>query len=369
MPGFTIPQVLDLVNETTQIYLRDHFVEASLPRQKYPCALRFLRAGEGMEKMPVSGGDSLQFEVKVRDAGTYHESNISDTINPVQVDHMKSGVVPWFCNRSTYSFSAEAVRLQGSGPERIVRYLAPKIQSAYNDMYEGFEITAKRAPTAATTDPAQFYGIDSWVVQQTGTDGTFGFRGLNPSTLSAGPGGISASEFPQTANGSGHFDSLGHNDGLAMLTTAMEKCHFAVPFVAVPEVDEEPLPQYELWTTYASYHQIGLTQVAANDNTGHDSGRFYRPVNWRGVPVEWVPSWGDSTSEVYQPYNDIIGFNWYWWEFFYHQDMFMQFSDPVPVPGRVETFTKILTNWMGLACRNRRAQFRLHSTTWTPTVT
>lgn len=248
-----------------------------------------------------------------------------------------------------------------------VDFLKELISSAIQRLKLSFSADCWSWP--ATASDKGLHGIPYWVAKSTATTVTdFSLGG--PSVYGDNTvGGVDISTYTQYKNGTGVFATLASEDGLDLLSEAMNKCNFRTQseMIGSPE-QRQKLPTWSMYTTYDNFEALERYTRNQNDNVGKDLGAYRGSVVFRQQPIMYLweldeqeiedgianPAYGKHTD------NPIYGVNWTTFKFLHKLGSGFEKNGPRPAPNQRHVRRVDWDQFAQLVCDDRRKNFCLH---------
>lgn len=352
-------QLDDLVELTINRHHYREWTDISLPLQKYYFADRVL---DRMKK-PEKGGPYLEFKIQHRNTGSYQNTGLYATDNPVVKDLATRGRVPWTKTTVSMTWDVDEPEFQ-SDRETIVDEIVMRYHSMYSDFFVGMESDFWTKPASSTTKPMPLFGMTYWFT--TSATAEFGFNGGNPTGFTAGKADVDQGTFANWANGTFTFANYDEDDLLRKLHEATTKCGFEAPH-PFPEINNpaggHPDMQntHEHFTTWTNLENYERLVAARNDNHGHDALAYRGGSMVKGNPLRYVPALTES-GDAQAANNEWYGVDWDSIYYKFQRGANMRETEPLRSPGKHDVRHRYLDNWGNMCCTNMRNQFVAYKT-------
>lgn len=347
------PETLaDIAVATLRRYKKRKWIDITSPFQSY----FFNRLILKKKKDQVAGGLYLNFSVQYKEIDTFRDSGLYDDDSVGTANVLAQSNVPWYKAQASYMYDVDEPTFQGDDETKIIDLMQVKIHAMWMSFFKGMETRFWTAPTSASTNPAEFYGIPSYVVQS--STAAFGFNGGDATPFSGtGVGGLVRTTYTGLKNGTFTYQTISDEDGLDKLAEAMDKCNFEQPH------DFEQLdgmePDYGLYTTYTVKRKCEKLVKAQNDNLGRDLWKG-RPL-FKSCPIEWVPALtnqyigrGSTTQSnpAYDSSNPIYGINWNTTRVVFNEGCNQRITKPIRRAGKHNVFDVFLDTSLQMEVRD-----------------
>jgi hypothetical protein len=303
------PEQIDDINlETLKRYRKGKWIDISASFQDYWFARQILK----QKRDSVDGGTFLSYEVQVKAIESYRDSGLYADDSVATTDIFKRAYVPWHQSQASYTYDVNEQCFQGNDEVKIIDVLQGRIHAMWTDYYEKMEIRFWSAATSPSADPAQFYGIKTYLVAS--ATAAFGFNGGDATGFTgAGVANLLRSTYPGLKNGTFTYQSISDDDALAKIVEANDKCYFMPPH-DYSQLDGGE-PDYGIYTVWSVKNRCERLVKAQNDNLGRELWKG-RPMI-KGTPIEWVPALsnqylrdGATANPAYDSNDPILGINW-----------------------------------------------------------
>jgi hypothetical protein len=218
--------------------------------------------------------------------------------------------------------------------------MAEKLETNFWD-----EDAKGQGPTADGKLP---FGVRYYIVYDTGTPTASDFIGGDPGNFTAGAGGLAVATYPRWKNWSATYTNVTKAD----LVRKWRKAATFTKFMsAVPTPSYGGADSYGYYTNYDVIGPLEEALEAQNDNLGNNIASKDGVLNFRRVPVTWVPHLeGDSNDPVF-------GINWAQFRTGVLRGEYLR-ETHLPIAPNQHTVSQVhvdlTSNW---ACYDRRRQF------------
>lgn len=352
----TLGAIDDIVLRTLNVWKVNRYKDLAQTLQRYEWVSRFLKGS----KKPIAGGLELEENFKVRDTGSFRTTGLFGGRNVPIVPHLKKIHIPWHMCEATWGYDIREKAFQGGG-RAILQVINAREQSMYADYAKGMESLMWSAATGPSSDPAECFGLKTFIKK--GTASAFAFGGGDPSGFSAGVGGMSSVDVPRWANGTALYDQISNDDLFSKWAEAHEKCYFEPAYAYEGETN----PGAPSWVNYTDYPVVAAIQsflTTANDNLKTDAGMFRGKIQFKGTPVRSVPALTNADSDVQDTQHPIYGIDWTTMFWFFLQGWDMKITGPNEMPNQTHGRYVQLDSIGNFMCTDRSKQYVLHTTTW-----
>lgn len=349
-----IDKVDDFVEAVHKKYLKEgRWTDVSMPLQKYYFASRLF----DKKKKNEVGGPTCEFKLRVRNPGNFKFTGLyaSDSTNRVNV--LTHGNMGWSMNTTNYTYDI-AENVFAKGAKEIIEYIDVQEQGLYNDYFGGMEDAMFGAgPTSPTQDEPPPASLLWWLQ----TSATEGFNGGEPSGFEAtGTGGVLSSTYTGWKNRTFSYDAWNRDDAIDKVIRGMDRCNFKPP---VPYKQAAPgEPDWELLTTYSRLSESFKLLQLGNDNIKNDLAAFANTVLIRGVPMNSVPAWTNTTSPVARTDGVIAGVNWTTFEYLFREGWSMKKRPAYQDKDKHNVRWRVMDDQGQVVCYDRRGNFIGYST-------
>lgn len=337
-------QIADFVENTLKKFERFKWTDISLELQEYIAMSRMLTD----KKVGFDGGEQLQWQVKVQNLGNAKNTGLYDTDNLAGQDLTKHAKVPWAFQTTHFIYDEREEAFQ-STPERIVSLIKLRQHAAMCDLAELMEENFWGKPADDSTPAEQLkpFGLQYWVVPS----GTQGFNGTNPSGFTSGAGGLSSTTYPNWANYTDEYTTVGKTDLVRKWRRAATFTKFMAP-IPYPDTARggDKLGYFTKYSVLGTLEEILEQQ---NDKLGNDIASKDGKVLFRSVPVHWAP----YLEENFPVSDPIYGINWSVFYPVFKTGEYMKRGKPVPSPTQHRVKAVHTDNSCQFKCTDRRRLF------------
>lgn len=334
----------DLVTTTLRHLEKSTWADIVVDNQRHIAMPKILKK----KAVQFGSGYGHQFNVRVFSNNAARNVKLNETDNPTTADTQKTGNIPWRHSETHWALEERVISMNRS-PARLVNLLQTSRVDAMTDLAELMEGNFWGAPSSSS-DELSPYGVPYWIVK----NNTTGFNGAHPSGFSD-VGGLSQTTYPKWANFTGQYTSVAKSDAIRLWREAATKCEFR------PPVDGPFNNMGNQWGFYTDYTVLGtLEEVleSQNDNLGNDVASKDGAVQFRRIPVEWVP-WFDNNSGTVDTTNPIYGINWTVFKPCFLSGEYMKETKVAPHPLHHRTITQYIDCTYNFFCQDRRRNFVL----------
>lgn len=269
------------------------------------------------EKVMVSDGYGIEWNMAHDHSGTAQQVGLFDTIAPATLIHQARFNLPWRHSRAHVSWDLREIAMNRS-PARILNYIKEKIFEMDVAWFEHLEGQIWAAPTAG--DDQSIMGIDYWIFEPADggtanttapftTTSTGGRVNINSTANSAGPGNVSA-----TLYGGRHrpwyqnYAAVTYGDLFTKMRAGFDEIDFESP------VDYAMLKDGK--TRFGIYCTQGDARLAAdacrlqNENIGTDLAYYDGKAMIRGVQITGVPKLNEIDAAEATTRHPFIVIDW-----------------------------------------------------------
>lgn len=360
-----IEQIDDFVNSIHQKYTGEEQRAAqdiSLDLQKYKYASRLF---DGLQKNTMSTSQcAWKLKVNTNDnfqvVGLYHRDSSG------RVNVLDEGTLKWGLTTNNYHYDIDE-EIFRTGGRQIYDYIMDLERDLMTSFYTGMEdIIFGPGPAAPTTSPFPPVSLLWWITatgdSTTDNNATEGFNGFSPIGWGAnGVGGISTTTYSNWRNRTFPYTTVDRDDFIEKTIVSMDLCMFEPP-VQRPDIVSQDRPNWELLTTYSRLAAGRRLLQLGNDNIGDDLAAHSGTVYIRGVPMNWVPAWTNSSSANARTDGVILGVNWSTFKCYYAAGRMMRKRKAFQHPEMSNVRVRAMDDSVQLVCFNRRGNFRGYST-------
>ena len=358
--ALSIENLDDFIQSYLQDYIMGAWQDISSPLQNYMYASRIFDQANKREmstsqakwKLKVDNNDNFQV------VGLYHRDSSS------RVNVLQEGEAPWGMTTTNYHYDIDEETFS-QGATAIVEYLKLQEQGLMQDFFTGIEdVMFGAGPSSSSVTPMPPFSLLHWI---TSTDDSTsennadeGFNGDAPVGWSD-VGGIDPQTYNQWMNRTFPYTTVDRDDFVDKTIRSMDKCSFKPP-TARSDIKPEGQHRWELLTTYSRLAESRRLLQLGNDNIGDDLAAHSGTVYIRGVPMNWVPAWTNSSSVNARTDGIILGVDWNTFDWYYAAGRNMRKRAPFQHPEMSNVRIRKMDDAGQLVCYNRRANFRGYST-------
>ena len=310
-----IEQLDDFVASYLQKYPMGKWQDISSPLQEFMVASRlFVRANKREMatsqckwKLKVDNNDNFQV------VGLYHRDSSS------RVNVLTEGAMKWGMTTTNYHYDIDEETF-AQGADAIVDYLDLQEQGLMQDFFSGIEdLMFGAGPSSSTVSPFPPVSLLWWITStsdsSTENNAAEGFTGDAPVGWSD-VGGINPATYSQWKNRCFPYTTVDRDDFVEKVINSMDLCTFKPP-VSRSDIKPEGNHRWELLTTHSRVATARRLLQLGNDNIKDDLAAHSGSVFIRGVPMTWVPSWTNSSSENARTDGIILGVDWNTFDWYY----------------------------------------------------
>jgi len=358
--ALTIDQLDDFVASYLQDYVMGKWQDISLPLQKYMFASRLFDSANKREmstsqckwKLKVDNNDNFQV------VGLYHRDS-SDRVNV-----LTEGSLKWGMTTTNYHYDIDEETFS-QGAQAIVDYLDLQEQGLMQDFFTGIEdLMFGGGPANSTVSPFPPVSLLWWITSTsdsvTENNATEGFTGDAPVGW-ADVGGVNPATYAQWMNRCFPYTNVSRDDFIEKTINSMDLCSFKPP-VSRSDIKPEGRHNWELLTTHSRVAEGRKLLQLGNDNIGDDLAAHSGTVMIRGVPMNWVPAWTNSSSVNARTDGIILGVDWNTFDWYYAAGRNMRKRPPFQHKDMSNVRVRKMDDAGQIVCYNRRANFRGYCT-------
>ena len=334
----------DLVTTTLRHLEKKTWADIVVDNQNHIAMPKILKK----KAVTFGSGYGHQFNVRVFSNQAARNVKLNETDNPTTADTQKTGNVPWRHSETHWALEERIISMNRS-PSQLVSLLSTSRVDAMTDLAELMESNFWGAPSSSS-DTLAPYGVPYWIVK----NNTTGFNGGHPSGFSD-VGGLSQTTYARWANWTSQYVSVGKSDLIRKWREAATKTEFR------PPVDGPFNNMGSQWGFYTDYTVLGtLEEVleSQNDNLGNDVASKDSAVQFRRIPVEWVPYF-DNNSGTVDTTNPVYGINWSVFKPCFLSGEYLKETKVSPHPLHHRTITQYVDCTYNFFCNDRRRNFVL----------
>jgi hypothetical protein len=333
-PVLTPSQVNDLVAMTLKNLGKPKFTEIATDLQNHTAMGQLLKKN----RQVISSGYGIQWDVMVNHSGSAANVGLAapDVVN--DVDTMVQASADWKFTTANYPLIGQVVDMNRE-PARIVNYVQEKRIATLVSVAEIMENNFW-GPPPALSDLVTPWGVRTWIVK----NATAGFTGGAPSGYTTI--GLNPTTYPRWKNYAAPYTAVSRDDFIRAARKAATLINFK------PAVDGIPQPNtgddYGWYAPYAVVGPLEESLESQNENLGVDIAKYDGKVQFRRVPVMYVPKLDSDTT------NPMYGINWGWFKTWIMEGWWLRETN-VPVYPGVHTmsahFIDLMYQWV---TKNRR---------------
>lgn len=356
--GLRPEQIDDLVENTLHRFVKDKWVDISLELQRYFAYENLLLS----DRIAIDGGDQLQWQVKVRNTGSFKNTGMYAVDDVKVADVTKSCTLPWTKQTVNMGYDIDEPAFNSGSAVRILNYIQARRHDALTSYAEGMEANFWGLPQN-TTDEAELLkprGVPYWIVR----NATSGLNGSLPlGGGHANVAGLSPVTYTNWRNRTGLYTVIDKHDLVRLLRECHVKCKFKAPVKHPSPVNG--MPRHVLPTTYEVIQKLEEILESQNNNLGTDIASMDGDLVFRKTPMVWVPyldanhdaTGADSSNHLGK--NPIYGIDKLSFQMVYLQGKFMRRSKPIIASNQHTVRHVHWDTWMQFRCYDRRRNFVL----------
>lgn len=356
--GLRPEQIDDFVVNTLNHFEKDVWVDISSPLREYFAYSNMLLK----DRVGIDGGTKLQWQIKVRNAGSAKNTGMFAVDDVKIADVMKSLEVGWSKQTANFGYDIDEEPLQSGSAVRIVNMIKTRVHAALTDFAELMEINFWGLPLDATTDSELIkpLGVPYWIVR----NATKGFNGGLPiNTSHSTVAGLSPTTYTQWRNYTGQYAAISKRDLIRMLREAIVKTKFKPP-VSHPS-PQGKTPRWIIATVYDVEQRLEELAEQQNTNLGNDVASKDGQAMFRRIPITSVPyleANSDPTGAVSTNQygkNPVYGIDTESFRLVFKEGAYMRRSKPLVAPEQHTVRHVHWDSWTQFQCFNRRSNFVL----------
>lgn len=339
--------IADLVNGVVGELNKKKITDLSQTLTDYPAARMFM----AKQNVKTFATTSISYNIQksantARNVGMYGVDSYNRNDKDTRI------TAPWRSTTVGAVFEQREVDMQGTDAEVVVDLIEQEDRAAVTGTFEHFEMNFWTKPNDSS-DALKPWGLPLWVVKPAAGSDSFGFNGLNPAGYSAGAGGLSSTDVPAWANGTGRYGAMTQADGLRLMREATVKCDFKTirPYKSNSEADRFGLyTNYNVIQTLEEYgEQKGdgnLKQDQLKDLAFMDGECVFKRR-----PITYAPYLDNDTTDP------VYGLNWGTLWFCVLRNWYMRRSAPRMPASQHTVRVWDIDNTYNFLCVNRRANW------------
>jgi hypothetical protein len=351
-------EIPDMLVATQPLFERRRYVDLSQTLQRHVVTNRVYKGAQ----FGVDGGTSLKWNVKKNYGSSYQRVGVGPVLHAHPEDRQVQASVEWSACAVTAAWLEDQIDFQGKSETEIVDILSVEYLSMYQDYLNGKEADLWSTPTSSTQNPRRAFGIPFWVQKASSGTAAAGFNGGDPSGFSSGAAGISSSTVTQWKNQNAGYSTVDHTDALPKMSEMIEKSYFEPPKAYPQLIDSQP--RFVIYTTFPFWEAMQQLQTHSNDNLGHDVGKFYDTVMFKGIPVTWVPALTNSSFSTVDTQHPVYGIDWSVLKWFYKKGWDARMIGPKELDNQPTARVLYMLSWGNWRCLDRRQMWVMHTTTF-----
>jgi len=355
--GLTPDQIDDLVVNTLHDFEKDKWVDISTELQRYFAHENYLLGN----RIGVSGGDQLQWQVKVRNTGAASNTGMYAVDNIKVADVMKHCNLKWTKQTTHFAYDIDESAFNSPTAVRILELIKTRRHAALTDFAELMEQNFWGLPSDPTDEieSKKPNGVPYWIVR----NATKGFNGAAPIGAShTTVAGLSPTTYDRWRNWTGSYKVVDKRDLVRHMREAAVKCNFRAP---VEHPGASKAPRFRICTTYEIIQGLEEQAEQQNSNLGNDVASRDGDVMFRKTPVSWVPyldnnqdtTGTDDNSHLGK--NPVYGIDLEQFRMLFKTGAFMRQSKPIIAPNQHTVRHVHWDSWTQFQCLNRRSNFVL----------
>lgn len=299
------------------------------------------------KKVFEAGGDSIKFDVQVRNLDTARNTGLYATDVTNAGDVLVQGSVPWAMQTTNYIYDLAEDIFQ-TDRETIIRHLLVKEHTAMNSMAELDEQNFWTMPASASAADRRPMGLPYWCVKNATTTPGGGFTGADPAGHTAGAAGIDSDIHSRWKNWAFGYTNVTTDDFVKKVKKALVFTKFIAPHPH-PELSYGKTER-EAYTTYRVLESLERLAETRNDNLGNDVARYMNNVLIGGVPVRL-----SHHLEVNDTSDPIYGINWGKFRPYVKKGWHMLRHKPKLAANQHTVYEVHIDNAMNYICFDRRS--------------
>jgi len=354
--GLTPDQIDDLVENTLHDFEKDKWVDISTELQRYFAHENYLLGN----RIGVSGGDQLQWQVKVRNTGAASNTGMYAVDEIKVADVMRHCNLKWTKQTTHMAYDVDESAFNGPDPYRILDLIKTRRHAALTDFAELMESNFWGFPADATdeAETKKPNGVPYWIVR----NATTGFNGGVPIGTHTTVAGLSPVTYDKWRNWTGTYKVIDKRDLVRKMREAAVKCNFREP-VSHPGQSKDQ--RWRICTTYEVISLLEESLEQQNQNLGNDVASKDGDLMFRRTPVTWVPyldnndddTGVDATNSLGK--NPIYGIDLNAFRMLFKTGAYMRKTKPIIAPNQHTVRHIHWDSWTQFQCLNRRCNFVL----------
>ena len=282
--AYTPDEYTDLVTSTLRHLERNTWADIVVDNQRHIALPQILQK----KRVEFGSGYGHQFNVRFFSNNSARNVKLSETDSPTTADTQKTGDIPWRHTECHWALEGRIISMNRA-PSRLVSLLETSRVDAMTDLAEKMEDNFWQKPSSASDDTSPF-GVPSWVVYNSGSDG---FTGGNPAAFpQTGAGNLDSDVYTRFKNWSYNYSRIDKADLIRGWREAATKTEFHPP---VEGSFSNMGNNYGYFTNYTVLGQLEELLESQNSNLGSDIASQDGATKFRRSPVVWVP-WMDNNA-------------------------------------------------------------------------
>lgn len=344
MPVLQASDIADVVAACQNELGRLKITDLSYDLQEYHALKRILKKG----KTSAITAPEIQWNVRTTTAGAARHTGLHATDIVVFADGLTTAKIPWRHSYASYPIDEREITMNAN-ENKIVDLVKERRGMAMTDLAKLLETDAWGTVSDDGESP---FGFQYWLTYNAVT----GFNGGNHTNFPAGPGGLSATDYPRWKNFTAQYTDVSKADLIRKMREAFMKCQFQSP------TDAPEYAQRWKWAIYMNYETIAAFEDAAdlqNDNLGPDVAGMAGRTTFRRIPLEYVPFYDDYSTS-----NPVIMVDWGSFEVKVLKGEFLRELNNIRMTDKHrELVTYIDLSW-NMLCRDRRRSALIAKADW-----
>lgn len=297
------------------------------------------------KKVKFQAGRGISRNIMLDHSNAAEHVGLYATDNVNVGDVMTTINIPWRNTTTHYAFDLHEVSMN-SGKEEIVDLISVRRTDAMISLAELMEETMWGTISDDGVTPFCFqYWID-WEDDSTG-----GFGGLNHSSFSSGPGGLSASTYSRWRNWCSTYTNVSKDastDLIPQWRKAFRECGWKPAIQGIPTYDKGR-PRYENFVNGDTIQAIEDLGEDQNENLGRDIASMDGQMMFRRTPIHWVPYLDDYTTS-----DPVWMVDWSVFHPVFLKGWYLKESKPEQAPNQHNVMRVFVDLTWNMLCVNRR---------------
>ena len=348
--GIRPENIHDLVENTLHLYERNVWTDISMPLQQYVAMSNSILG----KRVSVSGGDQLQWQIKVRNTAGAKNTALYATDEVNVADTTKHALLDWTFQTVNFSYDSFE-KCFNQGPARILDFLKTRMHDALSSLAELMEDNLWGMPADDTTESEKLKpkGIPYWIVP----NATKGFNGSVP-TGHTNVAGLSPTAYPNWRNWTDTYKAFTKKDLIKKMREAHVRTGFKEPVDHPGKINGR---SYRICTTYEVIGELETILEQQNENLGNDIASKDGQVMFRRTPVTWIPYLDENAgAATVHKANPIYGIDLNQFSCVVQDGKFMVRTKPEKVSNQHRVRAVFYDSIMQYRCKNRRSNFMLY---------